>query len=365
MSFHQMNSIDFFFFFILTSSISGLKFLNGLGNKKDCCIAPKTNVNSQKANAGKELLQRLTIQSDIHEEVTPEKMCYFVHFLFQQASINKKPIKFSKGMFVIFDSTNQLFDSLIQMKTSQLSTTKPLTFRQHLRESLPIDNALKHLVRRAIKSKSISSTNLDERYPTYGMDIPKSCLPSSFDHVLLGELPSFNHPKKYIGRRFFLQPDHFGYDRTRITSVLKNYKDFLIGYTKQRLCRLIKGEVKAECAKLIAFKKNMDRGVLRKWKKVLSKLPSKWKIDRTYKEHAIKYGIREIDQQSRDLKSAGAGRSVEKFRKYLQKKYGSDDLSVRKGREIILTVDELLATHPTCESSSNSKCSTSFFKSLF
>ena len=109
----------------------------------------------------------------------------------------------------------------------------------------------------------------------------------------------------------------------------------------------------------------MDRGVLRKWKKVLSKLPSKWKIDKTYKEHAIKYGIREIDRQAREFKAAGAGRRVEKFRKYLEKKYGSDDLSVRKGTEIIFTVDELLASHETCQSPSVKQCSTSLFRSLF
>ena len=95
MLFNQINSIYFFllFFFIsLTSSIYGFKFLSRLGNKKDCCIAPKVNVNAENANAGKELLQRLTVQSDIHEEVTPEKMCQFVHFLVQQASIKKKPV---------------------------------------------------------------------------------------------------------------------------------------------------------------------------------------------------------------------------------------------------------------------------------
>ena len=67
-----------------------LKVLSGFINKKDCCIAPKTNVDSQQANAGKELLQRLTVQSDMHAEITSEKMCHFVHFLFQQASNNNK-----------------------------------------------------------------------------------------------------------------------------------------------------------------------------------------------------------------------------------------------------------------------------------
>lgn len=98
MCFHQINSINFLFILSFTS-ISALKFFSGRTNKKDCCISPKINVNSQKANAGKDLLQRLIIPADTHEEITPEKMCDLMHFLFQQASINKKPIPFIEGDF--------------------------------------------------------------------------------------------------------------------------------------------------------------------------------------------------------------------------------------------------------------------------
>lgn len=190
-------------------------------------------------------------------------------------------------------------------------------------------------------------------------------LPSSLDHVLLDELPSLNNLEKYIVRRFFLKPDHFGFEEMKTISVLRDHQGFIIEYTRQRLWRLIKGELTAECAKLVVFKKNMDREALRIWKKVLLNLTTKWKIDKTHKEHVNKYGIWEINQPSRDLKSADAGIPMENFRKYLEEKYGSDNLSVRKGREIIFMVDELLATHSTCEPSSSPKYSTLFFKSLF
>lgn len=181
-------------------------------------------------------------------------------------------------------------------------------------------------------------------------------LPNHFDHVLLGELPPFNNQKKYIGRRFFLKPDRFGFERTKVSAVLMDVKGFIKKLVRQQFCRLVKGETIEECAKLRVFKQNIDRKVLKKWKKVLSNLPSKWKIDKSYRERAFKYGIHEIDQQSRDLKSAGAGRAVQKFRTYLQKRYGLEDISVRKGREIIFTVDDLRESHGTCQTPSDKKC---------
>lgn len=118
----------------------------------------------------------------------------------------------------------------------------------------------------------------------------------------------------------------------------------------------MKGETKTECAKFQAFKENIDKSVYKKWKKILSKLPSKWKIDQSYKERSIKYGIREIDQQSNDLEAAGAGRYVKDFRKALLQKYGQEDIMVRKGREIIFTTHELKQSRATCETSSSIKC---------
>ncbi len=157
---------------------------------------------------------------------------------------------------------------------------------------------------------------------------------------------------KYSGRRLFIKPERFGFEKTKLSSVLNDINSFV----KQQYCRLIKGETKSECAKLRAFKENIDQIIYKEWKKILSKLSSKWKIDKSYKERAIKYGIREIDRQSKDLEAAGAGKYVKKFRKLLIQKYGPEDIRVRKGREIIFTIDELRLSYSTCETSFETKC---------
>jgi hypothetical protein len=91
-----MNKIFFLLilFLSLTSQTNGF-YRNR--SKKNCCIPPKTNVNSKRANSGKNLLRQLTIESDLREEVNPENMCNLMHFLFQQASLNKKLVSFTEG----------------------------------------------------------------------------------------------------------------------------------------------------------------------------------------------------------------------------------------------------------------------------
>ncbi len=149
----------------------------------------------------------------------------------------------------------------------------------------------------------------------------------------------------------FIKPVRLGFDSTKLSSVIKDVKSFV----KQRFCRLIRGETKSECAKLRAFKDNIDKIVLKKWIKVLSNLLSKWKINQQYIKRAVKYTIHEIYQQSKDLEAAGAGKDVKNFRKLLIEKYGQDDIRVRKGREIIFTTTGLKQTHLTCQSNNDIK----------
>jgi len=56
------------------------------------------NINSQKANHGKDFLRQLTINSDLYEEANPENMCNLIHFLIQQSSLNNKSVTFTKGI---------------------------------------------------------------------------------------------------------------------------------------------------------------------------------------------------------------------------------------------------------------------------
>lgn len=63
----------------------------------DCCLPPKVNVNARKFALGENFLRQLTIDSDMFEAVTPESMCHLMHFLFQRATINKKPVTVNAG----------------------------------------------------------------------------------------------------------------------------------------------------------------------------------------------------------------------------------------------------------------------------
>ncbi len=96
-----MNTIFFLFILFLsfTSQTNGFfrSRKKALTITKNCCIPPKTNVNSKRANAGRDLLRQLTVEADIHDEVHPENMCNIMHFLFQQASLNKKLVSFTEG----------------------------------------------------------------------------------------------------------------------------------------------------------------------------------------------------------------------------------------------------------------------------
>jgi hypothetical protein len=60
-------------------------------------------------------------------------------------------------MFIIFDSSNQIFDRLI--KSQQNSDS--FNFRDYLPPMNPHSNTLKQT---------------SDRYPTYEIDIPKSCI---------------------------------------------------------------------------------------------------------------------------------------------------------------------------------------------
>lgn len=82
----------FGFFFRKSESNDGTK------SSKECCVLPKINVDWRKANLGRDFFRQLTVNSDASgETTTPDNMCNLIHFLFQQASMNKKPVTISEG----------------------------------------------------------------------------------------------------------------------------------------------------------------------------------------------------------------------------------------------------------------------------
>ena len=66
---------------------------------EECCLTPKENIDSKKANLGKDFFRQLTTMSDLQPTINHDNICYLMHFLFQQASINNKPIRFDQGLF--------------------------------------------------------------------------------------------------------------------------------------------------------------------------------------------------------------------------------------------------------------------------
>ncbi len=101
--FQSMNLIFFILIFLLSFPIDVFGFFRSRTKirpivTKDCCIPPKINIDSKKANYGRDFFRQLTINSDLYDEVNPENMCHLMHFLFQQASINNKSILFTEGL---------------------------------------------------------------------------------------------------------------------------------------------------------------------------------------------------------------------------------------------------------------------------
>jgi len=66
-------------------------------------------------------------------------------------------------------------------------------------------------------------------------------------------------------------------------------------------------------------------------------------------KNATKYGISEIDLQAKELEACGHQEKIKEFRQTMIKQYGQEDLSVRKGREIIFTTKGLLDSPLTCD----------------
>ena len=67
-------------------------------SERECCVLPKDNVNANRANQGEQFFRELATLKKFNEEIAEEKMCNLMHFLFQQASLNNKPIDFSQGL---------------------------------------------------------------------------------------------------------------------------------------------------------------------------------------------------------------------------------------------------------------------------
>lgn len=172
-------------------------------------------------------------------------------------------------------------------------------------------------------------------------------MPSGFGHILFGELPSIQNEGKYVGRRIYIKPELFGI--RELKQFIKHTQSYFSHVSRRYVCQLKDMQEKPGCSKEDAFRENTDKKLLEKWKNVLMNIPSVWNVDEQYMKNATKYGIAEIYRQANELEKAGYGTQIKEFREAMIKQYGQNDLSVRKGREIIFTIDDLVKSPLTCE----------------
>ncbi|UJR23881.1 hypothetical protein I4U23_026853 [Adineta vaga] len=337
----------------------------------ECCVSSKLNVGSKKANTGRDFFRRLATEEDSYKLINPENMCNLMHFFIQQAALNNKSITFTKGMFVIFDSTNKIFDKFMKAKEEQKSGdgAKHAGYFKRLKHmgSQAIQSLIKSAKKSDSKSDLIESDTFiyvrgDESshyhgergskwdrtrdYPAYGMDIPGACMPSGFGHILFGELPAIHSNGKYAGERIYIKPEFFGI--RQLKHFVKHTQNYFTHVSRRYVCQLKDMQTKPGCSKEDAFRESTDKKFLDLWKKVLITIPSVWNVDEQYMKNATKYGIGEIYRQMNELKDTYESK-IKDFREKMIKQYGEDDITVRKGREIIFTTNRLLESPLTCE----------------
>jgi hypothetical protein len=122
-------------FISLTSSWPIKKSKLELNSNNTCCILAKLNINATRANAGRKYFASLILHNESYKNVNEDNICSLMHFFIQEAALNGRPIKFSKGlynknlniyifmfligMFVLYDSTKQFFTRLMMAKDAQ------------------------------------------------------------------------------------------------------------------------------------------------------------------------------------------------------------------------------------------------------
>ena len=172
-------------------------------------------------------------------------------------------------------------------------------------------------------------------------------MPSGFGHILFGELPELRREGKFAGNRLYIKPEFFGI--RELKHFIKHAQSYFTHVSRRYVCQMKDMQTKPGCSTEEAFRENTDKKFLEKWKQILMTIPSVWNVDEQYMKNATKFGIGEIERQAKELEKAGHGDKIKAFRETIIKQYGEDELTVRKGREIIFTTQGLLESPPTCD----------------
>ncbi|CAM4833813.1 unnamed protein product [Rotaria magnacalcarata] len=333
-----------------------------------CCMLAKLNINATNANHGREFFKKLILNNESYKDVNENNICSLMHFFMQEAALNGRPITFSKGMFVLYDSTKQFFNQLMMAKDAQkhgseehrsgyfkrlkhfaVSSLKSLFHLKKLNQSVPYafiyvrGDESSHFRERGISKAQRTAT-----YPAYGMDVTFGCMPNGFGHILFGKLKDLyqNESDPYYGDRIYIKPEEFGLQKFK--HYIGHTGKYLKHISRRVICKIEKFQHSVICSKDEAFRENTDTRLAKQWNQILSTISILTEAERnSMRLKASKEGIHEIYRQA--LMFHHDYIQVRDFQKELENKYGYDTRS-RKGNEIIFTTEQLLKSSISCES---------------
>ncbi|UJR16762.1 hypothetical protein I4U23_003662 [Adineta vaga] len=362
------------FFLIYISSIYGWSLRKvpiRLNTNETCCEQPKVNINATRANFGRKFFAEIILNDQSYRDINEDNICSLLHFFMQEAILNGQPIQFSKGMFILYDSTKQFFTRFMTAKDAQpYGSEEQLSgyykrLKHFVMNSLTSILNLIKLARSTPKSfiyvRGDESSHFRERgpkderksmYPAYGMDIKHGCMPNGFGHILFGELRSLydNESDPYYGDRIYIKPEQFGLQKFK--DYLGHFRNYLEHTSRRIICKIEKLQSTPICSKDQSFRENTDTDLMNQWNQILATIPNLTDEEReTMRLKATTQGIYEIYRQI--LLLAPDHIQVRNFQKQLENKYGGDVRS-RKGNEIIFTTEQLLNSRKSCESKMSS-----------
>lgn len=168
-------------------------------------------------------------------------------------------------------------------------------------------------------------------------------MPSGFGHILFGKLPPITDSGKYAGERIYFKPEFFGI--RHLEHFIQHAKSYFEHVSRRYVCQIKEVQSIPGCSAKEAFRENTDKQLLKQWKEILQTIPN---IDQSQMMiDAKKYGIHEIYRQAKIFENDNT--QVKEFLSTMIQHYGEDDITVRKGREIIYTIEQLNTSPLTCE----------------
>ena len=147
--------------------------------------------------------------------------------------------------------------------------------------------------------------------------------------------------------RLYLKPELFGI--RELKQFVQHAKSYFEHVSRRYVCQLPDMKEQKDCSAEEAFRENTDKKLLNNWKDILTALPLSSEMCEESVKNATRYGIGEIYRQTNAFGGTYPRKDIEDFRRSMIEQYGQEDISMRKGREIIFTSESLAASPLTCE----------------